>query len=64
MTYSIFASRTVWTVVAMFVIGGGDAIVPVLPAWMQVAALAVLGALATYFHINPSQTYNQGQITS
>jgi hypothetical protein len=58
MTYSLFASRTVWTVILMFVVGGLNAIVPVLPAGFQAFAMAVLSILAMYFHTNPSQTYN------
>jgi len=57
--FSIFASRTFWTLVVMFVVGGLNAIVPVLPASVQTIAMAILGLLATYFHVNPSQTYNQ-----
>ncbi len=58
MNFSILKSRTFWTVVAMFVVGGGNAIVPVLPVGIQALALLILGGMATYFHINPSQTYN------
>lgn len=59
MNPSILKSRTFWTIVAMFIIGGVNAIVPVLPADVQTIAMAVLGIAATYFHINPSQNYNQ-----
>ena len=45
----------------MFIIGGGQAIDPILPAIIQVPLLAFLTFLATYFHINPSQTYNAPQ---
>lgn len=55
--YSIFKSRTFYTVLAMFVVGGLNAIVPVLPADVQAIAMAVLGVAATYFHTNPSQNY-------
>ncbi len=55
---NIFKSRTFWTIVAMFVVGGGNAVVPVLPANIQAVAMFALGALATYFHVNPSQNYN------
>lgn len=58
MNYSIFGSRTFWTIAVMFIVGGGNAIDPVLPTLIQVPLLAVLGVLATYFHVNPSQTYN------
>lgn len=56
--FTMLGSRTNWTIIAMFVIGGGNAIVPVLPPTLQALALAALSALAMYFHVNPSQTYN------
>jgi hypothetical protein len=59
--YSLLKSRTVWTVVAMFVIGGLNAIIPVIPADLQTGLMAVLGIAAAYFHVNPSQTYNTPQ---
>lgn len=59
MNYSIFKSRTVWTLVGVFVIGGLNAIVHVLPPDIQALGVALLTSLAAYFHINPSQTYNQ-----
>lgn len=62
MNYSIFASRTFWTIVAMAVIGGGNAIVPVLPPQVAAVAMLALSALASYFHVNPSQSYNTGSI--
>lgn len=58
MTFSIFKSRTFWTVVVMFVVGGGTAIDPVLPVAIQVPVMGLLGVAAIYFHINPSQPYN------
>jgi hypothetical protein len=60
--FSFLKSRTVWTLVALFAIGGGNAIVPVLPPSVQALAVAVLGMLAAYFHVNPSQEYNAGSI--
>ena len=60
-SFSIFASRTFRTLVIMFIIGGGQAIDPILPAIIQVPLLAFLTFLATYFHINPSQTDNAPQ---
>lgn len=56
--FSIFSSRTFWMFFVMFVIGGGSAIDPILPAVVQVPLMAVLGSLGTYFHVNPSQNYN------
>jgi hypothetical protein len=61
MDFSIFKSRTFWTIVLMFIVGGGNAIVPVLPASLQALAMLMLGGMATYFHVNPSQTYNPVQ---
>ncbi len=61
-TYSIFLSKTFWTVVAMFVVGGGNAIVPVLPTAVQAIVMLVLSGMATYFHVNPSQPYNTSNI--
>jgi len=58
----VFKSRTFYTFVAMFVVGGGNALVPVLPAEYQAIVLAVLGLLGTFFHINPSQTYGKSRL--
>ncbi len=57
MNYSILKSRTFWTVVAMFVVGGVNGVLPVLPAPVQTLAEGLLGVLAVYFHVNPSQNY-------
>ena len=50
-------SRTVWTVVAMFITGGVGAITSLIPAGDMVYVQGVLGLLAVYFKLNPSQTY-------
>lgn len=42
----------------MFIVGGGNAVVPVLPVDVQAIAMLVLSGMATYFHVSPSQTYN------
>jgi hypothetical protein len=63
MNFSFLKSRTLWTIVAMFVIGGLNSIIPVLPASVQTVAMAVLGIMATYFHVNPSQNYNQPAVS-
>lgn len=52
-------SRTVWTVVGMFVIGGLNAIVPVIPGDLAGLLNALLAGLAIYFHVNPSQNYSK-----
>lgn len=54
----VLTSRTFWTVTAMFVIGGVNAILPMIPAGAQTFVMAILAIMAWYFHINPSQTYN------
>lgn len=56
--FKIFQSRTVWTIIGMFVVGGVNAIVPVLSPALQTVVMALLGILATYYKLNPSQTYN------
>ncbi len=52
MNYSIFRSRTFWTVVVMGAIGAGNALVPVIPADYQALAMAVLATFATLFHLD------------
>lgn len=51
-------SRTVWTVVAMFLVGGVSAVQSFIPVQYTGLVEGVLGLLAMYFHINPSQEYN------
>lgn len=60
MNWTYFKSRTFWTVVAMFIVNGGNAVVPMLDPQVQTVANIILSALTVYFHTNPSQTYNQG----
>lgn len=50
-------SRTVWTVVVMFLIGGVQAITSVIPAGIETPLMGVLGIIAIYFKVNPSQNY-------
>jgi hypothetical protein len=47
-----------WTIVAMFVIGGLNAIMQVIPPALQTVVMGILSIGAVYFHVNPSQTYN------
>lgn len=51
-------SRTVWTVVAMFLIGGVQAIQSSIPVGDVMYVQGFLGILAVYFKLNPSQSYN------
>lgn len=50
-------SRTFWTIVMMFLIGGTEAISGLVPDELTTPILFVLGALATYFKLRPSQKY-------
>ena len=52
-------SRTVWTVALMFLIGGTEAIADVLPDTVETFILFVLGTLAAFFKVNPSQDYSK-----
>lgn len=46
-------SRTVWTIVIMFVIGGIQALEPVMSPEAYVVLSAGLSTLAAYFRVNP-----------
>lgn len=50
-------SRTIWTLVAMVLVAGVPAIKDQIPALVQPLVQVLLGALAAYFKLNPSQTY-------
>lgn len=54
----ILTSRSFWTLIAMFFVGGINAIIPVLPSSLQTLLMALLAPLAMYFHTSPSTTYN------
>lgn len=50
-------SRTFWTLVVTLVINAVNANIQWIPAGDVVYVNGVLFLLATYFHVNPSQTY-------
>lgn len=52
-------SKTVWTLVALFVIGGVQNIEPFMPAQVATMVDGVLVSLAVYFKVNPSQLYGK-----
>lgn len=52
-------SKTVWTLAALFVIGGVQNIEPFMPANVATTVDGVLVALAMYFKVNPSQPYGK-----
>ena len=52
-----FTSRTVWTIIALVIINGVPSVTEMIPASIVPAVNIVLGLLATYFKVNPSQKY-------
>lgn len=50
--YAFWRSKTFWTVVVSFIVGGTNTIKPMLPAGGDTFILAVLGMVATYFHVS------------
>jgi hypothetical protein len=57
-------SRTFWTLVVTFLFNGFEAVEPTLRLDPSVLVMinAVLGIVATYFHINPSQSYGASNL--
>jgi len=53
----ILNSRTFWTILVMFIIGGTNAITGYIPTALQPIIMGALSLLAVYFKINPSQKY-------
>jgi hypothetical protein len=58
MNYSFLKSRTVWTLIFMFVVGGLNGVTNTLPAGIVAPLMGFLSLLGVYFHVNPTQTYN------
>lgn len=58
MNYSIFKSRTFWTLVAGFVYNVWQLLAPSIPPQYSALIDLLFTSVATYFHVNPSQTYN------
>lgn len=55
-TYSLLRSKTFWTIIAMVVVGAGNAVLPVIPTADQAVIQLVLGVLASYFHLQTGQS--------
>jgi hypothetical protein len=53
----ILKSRTVWTVIFTFIFNGFAAISGTLPAEVVTTVNLILGVIATYFKMSPSQKY-------
>lgn len=60
---TIFKSRTFWTILVMFIVGGTNAIVSFIPTGLETPVMGLLGLLATYFHVNPSQSYGNSTLS-
>lgn len=56
MNYSLWRSKTFWTIVLMAIVGGGNAIVPVLPPTYSASVITVLAILASVFHLSTGQS--------
>lgn len=55
-TYSIFRSKTFWTLVVAGVLPVINLFVPILPQAFQALAEVILASLATYFHVSTAQS--------
>ena len=58
-TYSFLKSRTFYTIVIMFLVGGVHGITSFLPSGAETIIMAVLGVVATYFHVDGVNTAGQ-----
>lgn len=56
MNYSLLRSKTFWTIVAMFFVGGINAITQVIPADLQAPIMAILAILASVFHLQTGKS--------
>ena len=54
---TIIYSRTIWTLVVMFLLGGFQAITQYLPQDLYIFITGGLVLIAGYFKLNPSQKY-------
>lgn len=55
----VFKSRTLWTILVMFLIGGVNSIHEMIPPVFVTVLEAGLGLLATYYKLSPSQNYER-----
>lgn len=55
-------SRTVWTIFAMFLIGGVSAVTQFIPPAFLPYIEGGLGLVATYFKLKPSQDYSENEV--
>ena len=50
-------SKTFWTIVVIVLVNGVPALKAYIPTDLVPVVDSILGALAVYFHVNPSQDY-------
>jgi hypothetical protein len=50
-------SRTVWSVVALFIVSGTNGIMGLIPVDSLIYVQGFLSILVMYFKLNPSKTY-------
>lgn len=53
----IFKSRTVRTIIAMFLINGIQGLYPIIPPEVMPLVDGALSLLAIYFRVSPAQTF-------
>ena len=53
----LLKSRRLWALVAMFLVGGIEAIATFIPDAIETPLLGILALLVAYFSFNPSQDY-------
>lgn len=53
----LLKSKTNWTILVMFLIGGFEATVQFIPDVIETPLLGVLAVAALFFKMNPSQEY-------
>ncbi len=56
MNYSLFRSRTFWTLVATAVVSVGNIFLPIIPVAAQGLVTVVLLVIASYFHLQTGQS--------
>lgn len=61
MNYSLFRSKTFYSALALFIVTGGNAILPVLPPTVSAVLGAIFLVLASIFHL---QTAVAGNVTN
>ena len=56
---NVFKSRTVWTIIVLFVINGVSGVHDLIPSVALPFVDAVIGLAGIYFRVNPNATFNK-----